>query len=191
MQGPDTPQKCLQIAIIDVIAPPQETQAALGNAKKLRKQVQPKTGEVLTTRELYLINCKILQLLKYNSFVVSTSPVFACTCFLGFLRKSRSRAILCKEKRQSKKAQKVTHERSRKQLRPPSQMMKMMLVMKMMKTVCSICKRIWRDYTKKKNGYYAYLWNILSAWYVWRQKIPILNNTFSLTAKTAPNEMKL
>ena len=52
MQGPITPQKCIQRAIIDVIAPPssEETQAALENAKKLRKWVLGKTGKVLTTK---------------------------------------------------------------------------------------------------------------------------------------------
>ena len=52
VQGPDTPQKCLQRAIINVTAPPpsEETQAALANAKKPRKWVQAKTGGVITTQ---------------------------------------------------------------------------------------------------------------------------------------------
>ena len=63
--------------------------------KKPRKQVQAKTGEVLTTKELYLSNCKILQLLKYNSLVVSTSPVFVCTCFLSFLAFPNAAWVSC------------------------------------------------------------------------------------------------
>ena len=45
------PWKCLQKAIIDVIASPQleETKSVLANTKKQRKLVQAKTGEVLTT----------------------------------------------------------------------------------------------------------------------------------------------
>ena len=52
VQGPGTPQKCLQRAIITTIATPpsEETQAALANANKPRKRVQAKTGEALTTQ---------------------------------------------------------------------------------------------------------------------------------------------
>ena len=55
VHGPDTPQKCLQRAIIDVTAPPpsEETQAALANAKKPRKRMQGRYSQhKLYAREL-------------------------------------------------------------------------------------------------------------------------------------------
>ena len=49
--GADTPRKALRQAIINAIAPPpsKDTEKALENAKKKRKRVQAKSGEVLTT----------------------------------------------------------------------------------------------------------------------------------------------
>ena len=121
-------RKCLQRAISNITAPSpsEETQAALANAKKPRKRVQVKTGEVFTTQV-------VLKRLQHEAKERAAKKK---------TKVKKARKLLMKEvKNNTEDLRNDENDVSDEDedLKDSDE------------TVCSICNHLCRDYTKKGN----------------------------------------